>query len=491
VPDLRLKSVVVVGGGIEGWMAAAALAERFHDMRHTSVTLVESPGRVAATPGASTVPHFREFLQRLRINEGDFIRRTGATVKLATAFEGWAGERSEFFHAFSDHGVPQEDIPFHHFWVKLRRMGKAAEIDRYSLASELARAGKFALPRADAGPGFMTYAYALNFDVALATRYLKSWSMLHGVKLIEGECAGVRRHPETGDVESVTLDGGRDVAAEFFIDCTGPRAVLIEQALGIGYDDWSQWLPCDREVVVRSGNRAARVAYTSAVAGPAGWRGRVPLQGCIDSHSVYSSRHLSDDAAAAALRSVMEGPPLAEPVSAPIRNGVRRQAWSGNVFCLGPAGGCLDPLHSTGLWLVQRGLQFLQESFPQSVPNPVLREDVNRRYRAFHEQLRDFLILPYILNGRTGEPFWDECRHLAIPDTLRETIELFRGAARVPNHATEYLPPSAWLSVFAGCGVLPNYYHPQVDEVAEEELVREFEKMAAGIVRLAAGAPGA
>src|SRR5688572_27312873 len=141
--DNRIKSIVVVGGGTAGWMAAAALIERFGGNRHTRVTLVESPEIGIVGVGEATVPHIREFLKHLKINETDFIRRTRGTFKLAIGFEGWAGEGTQFFHPFSEPGVPLRGTSFQHYWVKARQLGRAREIDRYVLSSELARAGKF------------------------------------------------------------------------------------------------------------------------------------------------------------------------------------------------------------------------------------------------------------------------------------------------------------------------------------------------------------
>lgn len=486
--DPRLKSVVIVGGGLEGWMAAAVLADRFHEYRHTRLTVVELPDCAESAPAESTTPRFRELLRRLRIAESDFIARTGATFKLASGFEGWSGEGSEYFDSFSDQGVALLGVPFQHYWVKLWRSGHAAPIDRYSLACELARAGKFALPRADAGPGFNTYGYALSFDAESAAKYFKSWALMHGVKLVAGEWAGVRRHPESGDVESIALHGERRVAGDFFFDCSGSRALLME-ALNTGAEDWSEWLPCDRAVVLAGDARAPMTVGTKAIATRNGWRWRIPLQDRIDGGFVYCSRRMSDDEALAVLRAGMEGAASAAPKLLPMRAAMRRQIWSGNVFCLGLAAGCLEPLHWARLFLVQRTLQLLMEGFPKAAANPALRDDVNRRCRDQWEHVRDFTLLAYELNGRTGEPFWDECRNRDIPPTLRETIELFRETGRLPRHATEYFPPSSWLSQFAGLGLVPNYHHPQVDDLEEADLVRELDKMQSAIQRSVAAAP--
>ena len=479
--DNRIKSVVIVGGGTAGWMAAAALIDRFGPQRHTRITLVDSPEFGAVDPDEATLPHFRDFLQRLKINEVDFIQRTSATFKLAAGFEGWAGEGSRFFHPFSEHGVPLLGTSFQHWWVKGRQLGKAQPIDRYVLSSELARAGKFGVPTGDPASGCLFFNYALHFDAHLVARYLQSWSVLAGVKHVQGKVQSVELDGETGDVDCLRLDGDREVAGDLFIDCTGFKGLLIEEALETGYDDWTQWLPCDRAVAMPAANSGPPPSQTRSIASRAGWQWHIPLQHRAGNGHVFCSRYLSDDEAMATLSREVAGRALAEPRLLPLRTGVRRKIWNRNVFCLGAASGFLEPLESTGIYLVQRGLEFLSGSFPQSRSNPALQEHVNRTNREHWEHIRDFLVLHYKLNQREGEPFWDECRRMPIPDSLAESMSLFRTTGRFTQPANGFFLPSSWLSLYAGFGVLPDYYSPAVDDVPEEQLVAELDNMAAGI----------
>jgi tryptophan halogenase len=487
--DNRIKSVVVVGGGTAGWMAAAALIARFSPQRHTTITLIDSPEIATVGVGEATVPHFRDFLKHLKINEADFVRRTAGTFKLAIGFEGWAGEGTRFFHPFSEHGMPLLGTSFQHYWVKARQLGAAEDIDRYVLSSELARAGKFAVPKPGAGPGFLFFNYALHFDATMVARYLRSWSITSGVRHVEGRVVDVRLDGASGDVTSLQLDGGRSIQGDLFIDCSGFQGLLIEKALQTGYDDWTHWLPCDRAVAMPCESRSPPASYTRSIASRAGWQWRIPLQHRVGNGYVFCSRYLSGDEAMSTLQASVEGPALAEPRLLPFRTGIRKKIWNRNVFCLGLASGFMEPLESTSIYLVQRGLQYLLGSFPQAVPNPALRENVNRRNRAHWEHIRDFIVLHYKLNRREGEPFWDECRHMSIPDSLTETITLFRETGRFGAEAIEFFRASSWLAMFAGLGVLPNYYSPAVDDIPEAELLRELENMAAGIAATTSGAP--
>jgi len=489
MPDNRIKSIAIVGGGTAGWMAAAALIERFAPQRHTQITLVESPEIGTVGVGEATVPHIREFLKRLKINEIDFIKRTSATFKLAIGFDGWAGEGTQFFHPFSEHGVPILGTAFQQYWVKLRQMGKAEPIDRYALSSELARVGKFAVSKAGEDSGMLFFNHAFHFDASLVARYLKSWAVTHGVKHVEGTIRDVRLNGASGHVESVELGDGRRIEGELFIDCSGFQGLLIEKALHTGYEDWTCWLPCDRAAAMPCESRLAPNSYTRSTADTAGWQWRIPLQHRAGNGYVFCSRYISEDAAMARLRVSVEGPALADARILRFTTGIRSKIWNRNVFCLGLASGFLEPLESTSIYLVQKAIASLLASFPQSVPNLALQEEVNRRNREHCDHIRDFLILHYKLNRREGQPFWDECRNMAIPDSLAETIDLFRATGRVRVEATDFFRTSSWLAMFAGFGLLPEYYHPTVDDVPEDDLVRELENMRAGIVAAVQGAP--
>ncbi len=487
--DNRLQSIVIVGGGTAGWMAAAALIERLGPQRRTRITLVESPEIGTIGVGEATVPQFREFLKRLKIGETDFIKRTSATFKLAVGFDGWAGDETLFFHPFAEHGVPLLGTGFQHYWVKLRQLGLAESIDRYALSSELARAGKFALSKPAEGGASLFFNYAFHFDASLVARYLKSWSITHGVAHIEGTVRDVRLHGETGDVQLLQLDGDRSVPGDLFIDCSGFRGLLIEEALKTGYEDWTRWLPCDRAVAMPCQSRLPPASFTRSSAAEAGWRWRIPLQHRVGNGYVFCSHHVSDDAAANHLRESVEGAAIADARILRFTTGIRRKIWNRNVFCLGLASGFLEPLESTSIYLIQKGIASLLASFPQAVPNIELQEDVNRRNREHWDHIRDFIILHYKLNRREGQPFWDYCRNMQIPDTLAEAIDLFRATGRVNIGDTDFFRASSWLAMFAGFGVIPRYYHPAVDDVSEADVQKELESMAAGIASAVAGAP--
>jgi tryptophan 7-halogenase len=470
--DTRLRSIVIIGGGSAGWMAAAALSRALEFP--VAITLVESEDIGIVGVGEATVPHLRAFNQSLQIDEVEFVRAVRGTFKLGIQFVDWARPGSRYVHGFGTIGHDYRGLPFHHYWLKLNLQGKAHALDDYSLNAAAAPAGKFLSGATDvpAGSPLSQVAYAYHFDAGLYAQYLRRYAEARGVKRVEGEVVQVTQRPEDGFVESVTLKSGARVAADLFIDCSGFRGLLIEQALKTGYDDWSHWLPCDRAVAVPSEKTSAATPYTRSTARGAGWQWRIPLQHRTGNGYVYASSYLSDDEAIATLLKNLDGRALAEPRRLRFTTGRRRQMWNGNCVALGLASGFLEPLESTSIYLVQSGIARLIAMLPDRHMSPVLRRQYNAEAAFEIERIRDFLILHYHATERRDTPFWDHCGNMALPEELAAKIELFRDSGRFFRDADEMFALTSWVQVMVGQGIVPTGYHPMVDATNDTDLVK-------------------
>lgn len=463
--DDTIKTIVIVGGGTAGWMAAAALS-RFLPTGWT-VRLVESDAIGTVGVGEATIPQLRLFNAHLGIDEDEFVRATQGTFKLGIEFAGWSSPKSNgasrYTHAFGTIGRGMGLVPFHHYW--LRGAVGAGDLWDYSPTAIAARENRFArdLGRPELPNGV---AWAFQFDAALYAAFLRRYAEARRVERIEGKVVHVA--VEAGNIASVTLEGDREITGDLFIDCSGFRGLLIEEALHAGYQDWTHLLPCDRALAVPSANVGALTPYTRATAKEAGWQWRIPLQHRCGNGIVYSSAHLSDDRAAEILLAGLDGAPLADPRPLRFRSGRRKRAWVGNCIALGLAAGFMEPLESTSIHLVQSGIARLLQLLPAGA-SPASAAEFNRQTAREWEAIRDFLVFHYHANGR-DEPFWRACREATIPDSLAARIALFRESGRIVHESHELFTEVAWLQVMTGQGIRPESYHPLADDLSATEL---------------------
>jgi tryptophan halogenase len=472
----RIRSVVIAGGGTAGWMAAAMLARatRPELMR---IQLVESEEIGTVGVGEATIPIIQIFNRILGIDELDFVRRTRGTFKLGIEFVDWLKIGERYIHPFGRYGDDFGMTPFHQQWLRARRYGYQGPIDDFSLNIQAALNGKFDRPGKGSPQVFSTYSYAYQFDASLYAKYLRGYAEERGVERIEGKIADVALRADDGFVDALVMEDGRRLDADLFVDCTGFRALLIGKALGVGYDDWSHWLPCDRALAVPTGRTGEPAPYTRATARKAGWQWRIPLQHRTGNGYVYSSCFISDQDARAELLANLDAPPLAEPRPLRFTAGRRQQAWAKNCVAVGLASGFLEPLESTSIHLIQTAVTRLLTLFPERDCDPLVIGEYNRQSTAEIESIRDFLILHYNATERSDTPFWDYCRTMDVPDSLRFKVEMFRRTGRVPEPAFDLFHPPSWIAVLLGQGIAPESFDPMVDGVVPAEAAAIMEGM--------------
>ena len=480
------RDLVIVGGGTAGWMAAAAFA-RFLE-RGWRIRLVESEEIGTVGVGEATIPPIRLFNASLGLDEDSFLRACQGTFKLGIEFVGWRGDGHRYIHAFGPLGRDLGLAPFHHYWLRARAEGRAAPLERYSLNAAAALQDRFGRG-APPGSALPEHPYAFHFDASLYAAHLRRYAEARGVERTEGRVADVRLRGGDGFVEAVRLDDGREVAGELFIDCSGFRGLLIEQALSAGYEDWSRWLPCDRALAVPCAHGGGFTPYTRATARAAGWQWRIPLQHRIGNGYVYCSRFTSDDEAAATLLAGLDGEALAEPRSLRFTTGRRRQFWKRNVVAMGLASGFLEPLESTSIHLVQSAIARLLTLLPgrEGVRGAEV-EEYNRRTAFEYERVRDFLILHYKATAR-DEPLWRECAAMAVPESLAERMALFRAGGRVFRQEDELFTEAGWVQVMLGQAVDPQGWHPLADQLSDDDLAAFLESVERLVAHRAAAFP--
>ncbi|MBQ5964836.1 tryptophan halogenase family protein [Massilia sp. ZL223] len=471
-----IKDIVIVGGGTAGWMTAAALSTVLNG--RYNIRLVESDEIGIVGVGEATIPMIQRFNRVVGIDENEFMRETMGSFKLGIEFVNWGKLGDRYMHGFGRLGQDLATVPFDQYWHKMRRLGKAAPLGEYSITRMAANANRFMPARFDVpNSPLRDITYAYHFDASLYAKYLRKLSEARGVIRIEGKIRRATVREPDGHIDAVELENGARVEGELFIDCSGFRGLLIEQTLETGYEDWTRWLPADRALAVPCESAPQITPYTRSTAHTAGWQWRIPLQHRTGNGHVYCSRFISDDEAAATLLANLDGKALADPRLIKFQTGMRKLAWNRNVVALGLASGFLEPLESTSIHLIQSGIQRLIDFFPDRGWSAVDRDEYNRQSRFDYERIRDFIILHYHLNQRTDAPYWIECANMAIPDTLRHKMDMYRSHGRVVRVDNELFSEVGWVQVFEGQNMPLDRYHPLVDTQSEEDIAEYLESV--------------
>lgn len=476
--DRRLRKIAVIGGGSAGWMAAASIIHATQSKCVVEVVESEAIGVVGV--GEATIPPIRMFNQGLGIDENEFVRATQGSFKLGIEFVNWGAVGDRYFHPFGTHGRDFDRVPLHHWWLKARTGGDQTPFHDYSMAWAIARAGGFSPPSLDKRLVQSTFDYAYHFDTILYGKFLRAYAEERGVVRTEGRVVDVERDAQSGDVSAVRMEGGQRIEADFFIDCTGFFGLLIEQALGTGYEDWSHWLPADRALAVPTRSAGEFTPYTRSTALEAGWQWRIPLQHRTGNGHVYSSQFTDDDTALKRLLENLDGEVLADPRPLKFTTGRRRKFWNGNVLAIGLSAGFMEPLESTSLHLIQSGIARFLALFPDRDNDPLAQQEYNRLTIEEYERVRDFIILHYHANSRDDAELWRYVRNMPIPETLQYKLDHFRAYGRVVSEGPELFANPSWLAVYLGQGVIPERHDPLTDQRSDVEA----ERLLAGLRRV-------
>ena len=476
-----VRRVVIAGGGTAGWMVAAGLSKTLGKI--LDIKLIESDEIGTVGVGEATIPTLLNFHSLLEINEQEFMAATQATFKLGISFENWRNCKEDYIHSFGLTGTDHWTAGFQHFWLKGKERGLASDYGDYCLELKASQENRFAhLPQ-----NGLNYAYHL--DASRYARFLRKFSEPFGVQRIEGKIAKVNTDAASGDITSLLLDSGTLIEGDLFIDCTGFRALLLGETMKQEYEDWSHWLFCDSAIAVQTESVGPAIPLTRSIAHEAGWQWRIPLQHRVGNGVVFSSRYMDEDKARQTLLGNIEGKVLTDPRLIRFKPGQRRKTWSGNCVGIGLASGFLEPIESTSIHLIQRGIIRLMQMFPT---NGIRQSDVDEyNFQTSSEirHIRDFIILHYHVTNRRDSAFWRDAASMDIPQSLRHRIELFKETARVFRIPNELFAENSWIQVMLGQGIVPQQHHQTADLMGDEELKHFLGAIRDGITRTVAKLP--
>lgn len=486
---MKIEKICILGGGTAGWMTAAGLAQKLKSLGF-EITLIESEQIGTVGVGEATLPHIRFFNNTLGIDEAEFMRETKATFKMGIEFCDWGKLGDRYIHPFGDFGQSINDVEFYHYWNKLRLSGDTSRLDDYSFPVVASELGRFRFPDKDTSKIESTFGYAYQFDSSLYAKFLRRHAEKNGVIRVEGKVTDVKANQTDGAIESLKLENGQTFDADLFIDCSGFRGILIEQTLSTGYEDWSEWLPCNRAVAIPTTSSGPLLPFTRATARKAGWQWRIPLQHRTGNGLVYWNEHITDDEAHKLLLNNLDGTPLADPNQLYFKTGKRKQFWNKNVVAIGLSAGFLEPLESTSIYLIQEGITALLELFPDKTMPAADRSEYNARMDLYYERVRDFLLLHYVATERDDSEMWRYFTNMTLPDSLQEKMDAWQERGHIIRYEFgAFLPPS-WVAVMMGQGLLPKRYDVRVDKLPMQDIQTEVRTLKAHVKQAAENTQG-
>ncbi|MCC9657042.1 tryptophan halogenase family protein [Rhodopirellula halodulae] len=478
--------IVVVGGGTAGWMSAATLKRRLK----CHVTVIESDRVPSIGVGEATIPAIVDWIENMGVAEDEFIRRTGATYKLAIRFDNWVEPTHRYWHPFGICGSPIDGLDLIHTWRRGVRQGWLPADSKYtdfSFQRELCELGRG--PR-EAGQPSLAHNYAFHLDAGKLATFLQEIAVAEGVNHIIGDVCGANLDA-CGDIQSLTLNEQSAVAAELFIDCSGFAGALIQKVMRSEWVDWSDQLICDRAITMRrpqvqicQGEKSHEDGpvvlppYTISTGMKSGWSWQIPLHQTTGCGYVFSSAHLSDEEARDELIGLAGGDfDTTETKVVPMRVGMRPESWVGNCVSIGLSAGFVEPLESTGIFLVQRALDEFVECLPTTGNNLSFVDSCdtrsfNQRMTEVYHQVRDFVLMHYVVSRRRDTPFWREAATVLIPESLQLLLEEYTstGRVRLPERDPTFLDVNHHY-ILSPAGIHPGRVpgHPEPDTARTQQ----------------------
>ncbi len=450
------KSIIVAGRDTPLWLAVNGLKAALAPAG-IKIDAVELPSQQRPDDVHATLPALEALHTLMGFEEAEVLRATGGAFSLGQMFTGFAGARPPFFHAYASYGAPIEGQAFFPFWLKARSLGLNVELEDFSLTAAAAKQGRVLIPDATT-QAFGRTDYGYHLPAAAYAGLLRARAVAAGVTIHTAHSFGVARG-EAG-VAALELDGGRSVTADLFVDTTG----LVMDALGIGWQSWRVWFPCDRLLTVSAPRMRSIPSYAQVRAQSDGWLAFHPSQARTHLLRAYAGAELSDDEALAST-AVVSGLKLGDAVVATSDPGCRDRFWAGNCVAIGEAAGRFDAIDTVDLHAVQTGLVHLLSLFPAGGDWRAERTEYDRVVGQTFARIRDFQAAHYLLNRYGRSALWSRAREAVPPPELAQKIAAFSARGAVAWLDDETFSEDSWRALFCGHGLTPDHYDPRVDRI--------------------------
>jgi len=472
----EINSIIIVGGGITGVTVASAIAKSLPQIK---ITLIGKDND--KSEALSMLPQIHEFHRQLGIDEKALMRATQATFKLATIYQDWNNLGHRYTQPLGPHGAATEFVGFHHFATKMHQLGDKTAYGEYALSAVAAENNKFAHPLNDPSSIFSTMAYSLHIDATLYKQYLGNHLLQGNINFYTENVIDVCLDENNGFIKSVTLENGKNLKADLFIDCSGKDATLIEKALGFSLEDWSCWLPANRVLSVSINSKGEVMPYTQVSGKTNGWLRQVPLLNTVEREFVFNNEEVSIPEATEIITTGLSQTTFSEPSLREIYSGQRKQHWHKNCIAFGSAAGEFESLEVSNLQLTQKAVQRFINLFPDQSCNQTLVNEYNRLTKLELDNIRDNTILHYLSVTKKDSTIWNQWRQHPLPESLKHKVSLFNIHGQIASYEHETFYDGYQASTFIGLNMWPDKYDPFLDSFDIENLKQRFNYLRAAI----------
>jgi tryptophan 7-halogenase len=473
------KAILIVGDGQVGVVTAIALRMA---LPTTQVTVIPCPpdGAAFADHIGTAMPFTNRLHDRLGIDEMDLVQKAGASHRLVTRYRGWSGTEQDQLSGYGS-GNPALGNAFTGHFEGIRRPGPDADQLVLSPAVALTMTGRFCPPDGDLHSPLAAIDYALRWNIATYRDLLIGKATQLGVQYAPHLPVGVQ-HAENGDIAAVVLnDNAGTIAADLYVDCSGPSRWLIGRMPGVTLDNWSAHLPCDRVLLAAPSDPVLALEDRLTLT-PDGWLSEIGGRDGVQ--RLFAYPHALGSAAAEE-HLIKAG--ATDAFAAAIDPGALAKPFVGNVIALGDAAASFEPIGGSNLDLAHRQLGLLLELLPGRQVEPRERDEYNRRAALMAHALRDWIASHYAAPGIVGTPFAAHVAQLEKAPSLALLIDQHRRHGRMPFFEEAPMLPSEWSSMLRALGVQSTASAHAMAQPAERNraLTQEAENAARAAVEAA------
>ena len=403
-----VKRIVIVGGGTAGWITASWFARRWSKRLDVVVIDKTQPERVGV--GEATLLSFPEVMRQMNYEPKQWMNEIDATYKAGILFPGWGKKENVIWHPFGfgilgdgdNPNIPR--VPLYDVWSNYQ--------DQYDI-KDISGLYKSAMKN-NIEPDYIRDTYAYQIDCGKLVQFLQKNTIPFLKEYIQSDVVEVYKDGIADDItksniKKLVLDDGSEITGDLFIDCTGWKQMLI----GENNVDLSDRLFIDTAFAakVEYENKSQEMhPYTDCAALEHGWRWRIPTRSRIGTGYCFN-------------RSITDPDVVADAFVKHWNNRIKKQDlrmldwkpqyvkkfWEGNVVPIGLSAGFIEPLESTGLALMIRGCEFLEESMVDCFYNPYETGIYDIRMKCAFESAVDYVNMHYSYCEREGK-FWDYVR---------------------------------------------------------------------------------